>query len=252
MGKSFNTVTLISARVAGQPTYTPSYMNAGSDKPISAKCDVNVFQNIMNKKQVFKVTGWGKMADIMARSLSTGKELTIIGRLDSFKGRIWNAPDASGNITFVTNPDGTPKLIDKVGITIEKLDLGADSAKNIVEEINAGKRPLHFAVPGHADKLQWEQLCAQKNQEQYVQGSTTFGYAKVRVIEGTTPVNNTVVNNAQTNVGTAQFTANVNSQVINPTPPQVQVNGQNMGYAIQPPNTAPAAPAVQSGAQLVA
>jgi len=246
MGKSFNTVTLISARVAGQPTYTPSYMRAGSDKPINAKCDVNVFQNIMEKKHVFKITGWGKMADVMARSLSTGKELTIVGRLDSFKGRIWNAPDATGNITFITNPDGTPKLIDKIGITIEKLDLGADSAKNIVEEINAGKRPLNFAVPGHAEKLQWEQICAQKNQEQYVQGSATFGYAKVRVIEGTTPINNIVANNvAQPNTGTAQFTANVNQQVVNPAPPQVQVNGQSMGYAVQAPN-------VQAGAPLVA
>jgi single-stranded DNA-binding protein len=234
MGKSFNTVTLVSARVAGQPTYTPSYMKAGVEKPISAKCDVNVYQNIMGKKHMFKVTGWGKMADVMARSLSTGKELTIVGRLDSFQGHVWNAPDGTGNRSFKTNPDGTAIMVTKIGITIEKLDLGVDSAKNVIEEINAGKRPLHFAVPGHAEKLQWEQMCAQKNAEQYVAGAVVFGYAKVWTIPGTTPVNNTVANN----VGTAQFTANVNSQVVNPAnpaPPQVQVNGQNMGYAVQQP-----------------
>jgi hypothetical protein len=247
-GKSI--ANLVGARVAGMAIYTPGYLKAGQEKPVPAKCDVNVTVNVKTRKHSFKVTGWGGMADIMARGCAVGKELTIIGRLDSYKGRVWMAPDANNNINYFTNSDGTPFLTTKVGITIETLHFGADSKKCIVDEINTGKRPLNYAVPGSGEEQQWLQMCATKNAELYVQGSQMFGYAKVRVLDGTTPVPAQVANNT----GTAQFAANVNQQVVNaPVKPlesaklynangqevdatgtlitPVVIAGQKMGYA---------------------
>ncbi len=224
---------LTGARIAGQATFTPSYQKPGSDKPIPSKCDVNVTVNVRQRKHTFKITGWGKMAEIMARGCAVGKELTVDGRLDSYRGNCWLPPDAAGNINFVANADGTPLKITKVGITVEDIHFGADSKKLIAEEVNAGLRPLNYAVPGSVEQTQWLQMCATKNNEQYVPGNATFGYAKVRIIEGTTLVNPAVAQNAVQ--GAAQFANNVQQQVVNPAVQPVVVHNQAMGYSVAPP-----------------
>jgi len=237
MGKAFNSVQIVAGRIAGAPTFTPSYLKPGSDKPIGPKCDVTIYQNIRDRKHTLKLTAWGGLAIALARGGATGKELTIAGRIDSYMGCTWYAPDAQGNMNFVTNPDGSPLLTNKIGITVEKLDFGNDSAKTIVEEINAGARPLNYAVPGHAEEVQWKQMCAQRNAEQYVPNNPTFGFAKCYVPDGVSIVAAPVAANAAAgNAGTAQFAQNVAAQkvapiVAAPVKPVV-VHNQNMGYAV--------------------
>ena len=252
MRNAVNVTTFAGARIAGVATYTPSHIKAGMQKPISAKAEFNIYQNAGDKKFQFRVTAWGKMADVVARSGAAGKEVTIIASVGSFEARVW-MPMPDGSRQFVVKPDGTPLTTQKVGFTIQQLVFGADSAKTIAEEIAMGKRQPGWNIAGHADNIAWKNTCAQRNAEQYVQGSAVFGLAKVFLPEGAQIVANTVANNvANSVIPTNGYTAPVtgaatqyvaNPSAVNATIPAtpvgggyvapVIVNGQNMGMPVQ-------------------
>lgn len=272
-GNGANTATLIGCRIAGAPTYAPAHINQGG-KQISAQCTFNVFQNIRGKRMVFNITAWGKMADSIARGGATGKEVTIIASLNSYKGRVWLPTQQGMQPQFVTLPDGSPMQIDKIGFTIENLSWGADSAKTIQEEIMTGLRPQGWNDPTQAGHAQWQQECARRNAIQFQPGMEFFGYAKVRQVQGQIVANN-VATQGQPQAGTAtQYQANPNAVAgAMPAQPQgagyqqnagggnqagwsgqtqpqgqVQVNGVNMGYAM-PQNQAPVQPQGQTPVQ---
>lgn len=253
MRNAANVSTFNGARIAGVATYTPNHIMPGGQKPNGAKAEFNIFQNAGKKKFVFRITAWGKMADVIARSGSVGKEVSIIASVGSYEARVWLInPD--GSRQFVTKPDGNPLLTTKVGFTIQSLTFGADSAKTIADEIALGKRPANWNAAGHADQVAWKNLCATKNAEQYVPGAVTFGLANVFLPPGAQIVQPQVVNNTAT--GTAQFAGNtiavgaaIPGQVPIIPPQNVMVNGQNMGYAMPPAQTVvPITPIPQTGA----
>lgn len=239
--KSINMATFISARIAGTPNYVPAHIPAGGNKPIRQRCEFSVYQNINDKSSRFRITAFGKMADVLAKSGATGKEVTLITKINSYPGRI-PLTDAQGNTQFVTDPStGQPLTIEKTGFVLDRLSFGADSDKTVAEEIQAGKRPQFWNINGHQDAMTWKQVCQNRNAEVYQQGSTVFGFAKVSIPQGAQIVDPNTINNAATqfvgntsavNAGFANVAAAVvnPATVVNPANP-VMVNGQNMGFA---------------------
>jgi len=267
---SENFAHFTSARVAGPATYTPPYNQNG--KFFRQKATMNVYQNYNGKRSVFRVTAFGKLADVVAKSCPAGKEVHITGRLNSYDGRVF-VRDANGNSMPLTYQDGSAITTSKVGVTADTILLGNDSAKQIANEISSGMRPAYWNVPGHQDAAEWDRVKASRNSTKFQIGANMFGFAAVGPIpQGAQAVDPNTVNNAATqggptpqsnqnagtaqagftpqqNVGTAQAGfAQPNQAVGNPgqvqtgfqnasnpaAPPQpVNVNGQNMGYAYQ-------------------
>ena len=269
-----NSVQMMGCRIAGSPNYTPAYVKTGGDpnKPIQAQCKFAVYMNVRNRKMKFDITAWGKMADIIARSGATGKEITIFAEMNSYKGRVWlPTPDGQPR-QHVTLADGQPLLIDKVGFTIRQMHWGPDSAKTIQEEIMAGKRPQGWNDPTSPGKQQWMQICADRNRQQYQAGMNQFGYARVTMPTNGQVVEGNIANNAQgggyNQIGQAQMQPQQNmqqnmqnqqvggyqqpnqqiqpQQQMQPNQP-VNINGQHMGYAM--PNQQQAQPMQNGGYQ---
>lgn len=243
-------VNFTGVRAAGNPVYVPAYIQNGTGKQIRQMATVNVYHNTGQKTDSkFKLTGWGKMADIMARSITGGKKLTVWCTANTFRGQVPTPGLQPGQpLTFVTGADGQPITVEKIGFTIEDIDFGVDSAKTITEEIQAGIRPAFWSTLGHADNVAWLALCKQRNDAQYIQGNAKFGYADVRMPNGTVIDPATIVSNRQAaaNPAVNTGTAAVNTpgfQGVDPNSGQVVVNNQNMGYPAnggQPAVNAPA------------
>lgn len=236
---SLNNVTFVAARVAGAPSYTPQYVPAGGDvnKPNRAMCTFKVFQNINGKPSKFAITAFGKMADVIARSAATGKELTLFCECHSYQGKIPVPNTAPGApLNFITGQDGQAILVEKTGFILRRIHFGADSDKTVQTEIQNGQRPALWNVAGHADNLAWKTVCQQRNALEYRADMTNFGYAIVRQPNGQ-------IVSAAVNVSTPaagfQGTAQYNAAPVVPAAP-VNVNGVNMGY--QTPAVAPVAP----------
>ncbi len=224
--------TIIAARIAGRPTYTPAHTVPGVDKPRSAKIEFNVFKNRGEKKLVFRVTAWGGMADAIARGGAVGKEITLMAEIIPFEGRVW-MPLPDGSHQFVTKPDGTPLMQWKTGYTIMDMNWGADSAKSIANEIAQGLRPAGWNQVGTPDHQAWLQICANRNAAKFQQGMVTFEYANVNIAnlpQGAVITSGVVANNVAAQQAPVQQA---------PVQQQVVVNGQPMGYAMPGANTQP-------------
>lgn len=252
---SFNTATFVGLRIAGNPTYVPSHINANG-KLVQSMCTFTAYQNLNGKPNRFRFTAWGGMADALARAGSVGKEITIQSEIRSFQGQVVQQ-DAQGKPYFVQNAQGQALEVEKTGFEVKGVKLGEDSRKTIDKEIQEGIRGAYWQVPGTQDEANWRALCKQRNEAQFDVNSPWFGYAQVRM-----PKNGQVVDakayRAQqngSNAGTAQFAGNMQAvgQVMNPNPapaPQYQqapqqyqqagqpqpvmVHGQNMGYPMAP------------------
>jgi len=237
--KSFNSATLVAARIAGSPNYVPAHIIPGGQKPLRQRCEFSVFQNVNDKTSKFKITAFGKMADVIAKSGATGKELTIIAKINSFQGRV-PTTDAQGNTQFAINPStGQPLTIEKTGFILESLSFGADSNKTIADEIQTGMRPPGWNIIGHADAEIWKNVCGQRNAQVFQNGQPMFGFARVSIPQGAQIVDPATINNMNTNYAgntgtvTSGFQQSGIAAVVAPINPvqPVIVNGQNMGQA---------------------
>lgn len=220
-GKGFNNVNLFNCRIAGPATYIPAHTKPGAAKAIDAQANFTVYQNIRDRKMEFRVTAWGKMADIIARGGATGKQIHLECSIHSYRKRVWLPTPNGAQRQFVTLADGQPLMETAVGFTLEHMTFGVDSAKTIQEEIQSGFRPIGWNDPTQPGYQEWRNRCAQNNAIEFQQGMTQFGYAKVATPEGVVAPksygNN--FNNGQ-NTGAAQ---------------QYQQPQQNQGYQ-QPQN----------------
>jgi len=245
-------------RIAGMPVYTPSVVVNG--KTINAKTELTIIENDGEKKNSFRITGWGKQAENLAKGGAVGKAITIFGRLSTYKGRVW-LDMGNGNRQPVQSPQGGDLLITKTGITLERLDWGADSGKTIAQEIqdfqNSGGsmgRPPMWQIPGSPDNQTWKNICAARKATEFQPGSTHFGYAEVRIPNGAqvappTQSGNQYANNGGHQGGFQAGQPNNNGAAQYGNPPQqpatqqggfqgaannqqVQYGGQNMGQAM--------------------
>jgi hypothetical protein len=160
-------------------TYIPGYNKNG--QTINACARISAFVNGKNERSdVFTFTAWGKLADIMAKSLSPGKEFHCDARPESYDGRVFD-----GNRNVMLKEDGTPLMTRKVSFRITGgVIFGAESNKQISDEIAAGKRPANWNVENHADQALWRQILAGRTALTY-QGGDTYGYATVHKTSGT-------------------------------------------------------------------
>jgi len=258
---SYNHVSFIGARVAGAPTYTPAHVGADG-KNIRQMCTFSIYQNINGKPSRFRVTAWGKMADVVARSCAAGKELMIEAETHSYKGKIPVPNQAQGApLTFVLDGQNQPIMVEKTGFVLRKLLFGNDSNKQIAFEIQNGMRPPLWNVNGNPDEVAWKNVCNQRNACQFTPGQTQFGYAQVRLPVGQL-VDPAVFNKpaagaytAPVNTGTAQTNGfqgvtaapaklyNAQGAEIDVQGNPVIVNGAQMGFAapLKPAETVVAA-----------
>lgn len=247
-GRGFNSVNLTNCRVAGNPTYIPAHTKAGAAKVTQAQTNFTVFQNIWNKKHEFKITAWGKMADAIAKGAPTGKQLFLECSLHTYRGRVWLPTPPGAERQFVLRGDGQPLTETKVGLTLERMIFGVDSAKTIQEEIQTGFRPVGWNDPSQPGYQTWRNICVQNNALTFQQGMTRFGYATVQLPNGQITYSNTNQNQnqgqattgfqgAQPNTGFQGAQPNTQTYGAQPQTPQHNqgnaqyVNGEYVGQA---------------------
>jgi hypothetical protein len=255
--------TILNCRVAGAPNYYPAYIPQNGNKPVRQRCEVAVYENDGDKTNTFRVTAFGKMADIVARSCGTGKQLGLALKTHTFDGKValpGGQPGTPPN--FVIGQDGQPITIKKTGHIIMDISFGADSEKQEVSEIKGGFRPAMWNVKGHPDHQTWKDICAQRNSIEYQPGMTSFGYANVLKPNGQVISSQQLQGMNQQYAGNPQAVGNgfagMNQQngygpaqrPVQQTPPQqnswgqqpsanpVFLHGQNVGFA--PNNATPA------------
>jgi len=238
--------TFVNVRVAGAPVFTPPYISATSKdgKPTQAKVEFTVFDNSRkNKRSDFRITAWGKAAETIARNVTTGKTFSFMRcTVESYQAKVWQ-PETNPNVKrkFYQLPDGTPLTQTKIGFTVKEFTFGKDGSTMELEEIAKWKtsggaegRPLCWNVRNTQDEKIWLAIRATKNDEQYVHGKPTFGYAKVKIPDGATVVNMNTTGTAQmqvANQGTFAMPVNQGS----PNPQMVQQAAQPQPVYTQQP-----------------
>ena len=154
----------------------------------------NAGANMEGRKTFMRLVVWngkncvaGKgLADIFAKCVSVGKEISCNVRIESFDKRIFinGQPvlDAQGN-TITTQAHNF--------IFEDKLIFGDDSNKVILGEtsrwngaINFDSRPTLWNVAGHADQAAWANTVVPKRMEVEYNGGNIYGYARVIIPEG--------------------------------------------------------------------
>jgi len=169
-------MTGIGLRVAGQSTYRPAYYKNGERVSQSLKFAAYL-NGQRDRTDRFSFTLWGKGADVGARSLSPGKEFHCFCTPQSFQGRVY---DEHGQVMLL--PTGEARTTLRTAFVINRIVFGADSDKQIQQEIQAGIRPPHWNTdPGQ--KEIWRQFLIQKSQKVW-DGGPTFEHAKVIVPAG--------------------------------------------------------------------
>ena len=191
--------------------YFPEHMNA-TGKRVNAHWEGQFFVNQLGytdsegvfhepKNLPVRITAWngrnakdGKgLADIFAKCVSVGKELSAVLRMDHYQKRLYisNVPQ--------TDHNGQPILIPAYGFLIKSdLQWGNDSANVVATEVanwnaangqaNFYSRPPQWDVQGTAGNEAWKAVVKQRMATLFG-GETTYGYARVMIPEGATIVN---------------------------------------------------------------
>lgn len=173
--------------------YTPAYSKNGVN--ISAKLEINAFMNMPGKQnngegpldQIIKLTTWGKLADICAKSMSPGKEFNCNAKMHIFDKRVFMPSLAIGTPgTPVLKADGSPLMTKGISFTISELTFGEESNKHISREIAAAVRPMGWNVAGSQEAQQWKDILIARQAVQFDPNSPTgtFGYATIRMPSG--------------------------------------------------------------------
>jgi len=170
-------------------TYIPAHSKNGVN--VSQRLLISAYQNIASRanggdgrSEAIPFTIWGKGADVLALCLTPGKEFTCFADLHIYQGRVYtpSAPGVDG--TPITLQDGTPLTTKKFSFTIRQFDLGNDSHKHIMREIQAQVRGEKFWMQGHPDYENFRALLKARMSVQFDPNSPTFGFARIRLPQG--------------------------------------------------------------------
>ncbi len=160
--------------------YTPAHTKPDG-KNVRARLQIPTLVNIYGKKDPdsFRLVAWGALADMFAKNLSQGKEMTFICDSSSYWGNVYNNANQQ-----ISQPDGAALQVRMQSFVIREFAWGGDSRRTEDEEINAGmvtgegRRPAQWNIPGSQDNLTWKALMERRKQIFY-NGGDKFGYAKV-------------------------------------------------------------------------
>lgn len=160
--------------------YTPAHIRPDG-KAVSARLVIPVLVNEYGKNDPdsYRLVAWGALADMFAKNLSKGKEMTFFADGSSYWGNVFYA---DGN--QVLQGDGSALQTRQTSFTIRGFLWGADSNNTITEETlgamksGEGRRPAQWNQPGSPDNQVWKQLLERRKQSFY-QGGERFGYARV-------------------------------------------------------------------------
>lgn len=192
-GRAISILTFIGAnlRVAGEMTFVPAHFANG--KINNAKVTIPVQSNRRRgeneKKYTFSLTAWGKLAETCCKSLPRGKAIDVRCEPTTFSKKLFRFDQQRGVAVPVLDAQGQQvEAPNFVGFTIREIIFGEESAKRIGEEIQEGKRPANWNVPGHPDYQMWlDRLKARQaavfNPQTMVNGSK-FGFARVLIPQG--------------------------------------------------------------------
>lgn len=196
MGRAYSLMTcsFIGARVAGTLTYVPAHINNGKD--VSARCIIPIYCNSnkgtdprsgeKGRSDSFKLVAWDKLADICCRSLPVGKALDVVTRPQSYMGRLF---DQNGQPRV--DVAGTPITVEKTSFVILEINFGEESSKTIDEEVQTGRRPIHWNVRNHPDYDLWLTILKNRQLKTW-DGSEKFEFARVSIPQGQNIVLKTV------------------------------------------------------------
>lgn len=196
MSRSYSVIgqtPLMCVRVAGELQYIPEHVDSAGKKS-SAQCNFSVYANgkkrkdgSEGRKDTFRLTAWGKLADACARGLHAGMAIDVLGKLQSYKARVW-VVDASGNRVPMQDAAGQPVMQTKVGLTIEDFQFAEENSKFIADEISKGRRPQFWNVTGHQHFAAYKKALQDKvaAKQMYTPGMTKFGFANVYTPPGAT------------------------------------------------------------------
>ncbi len=175
--------------------YYPAYQNAkGEDK--SARLTIPVLVNIRNQEKPsnMQITAWGKMADVCAKALSPGREISFVVEPRQYD----SVYKIKGQVVEI---NGQTLKLTGYSYNLKSINFGSESASFIANDIAKGIRGADWFKPGHPDA---DALAARRkviNGMAYEPGSAVFCYATVGGAKSQTqtPVNQTPVNQAPVN-----------------------------------------------------
>jgi len=187
--RSMIDIMAVCIRAADVPTYYAAHSKNGNN--VSQRLTVRMAVNKPGKQnegkgtvQYINLTFWGKMADVAARSIGKGKELSCGLDLNVYKGKAYH----KGNPVFVPGDNGQPEqlMIEKVGFELElgKLIFGADGDAQIAREIQEKQRPVGWDVAGSPAAAAWKAQLDIRNNVPFNPALATFGHAKVVLASG--------------------------------------------------------------------
>lgn len=184
---SENSISLFNVRVSSQTTFIPAHFKNG--KRVQARIIIPVMTNShrgtdqrtgeAGRKDNFKLILWGQRALTAAKSCSIGKELDVIGELNSYRAPVYNA---DGSLRL----DNTGKSIEitKYSVRVNRIIFGDESPKFIANEIQSGKRPADYNIAGSAGYNAWMAQLTARKALKYTGLGDTYGYARVSVPAG--------------------------------------------------------------------
>jgi len=128
--------------------YTPAHSKNGAN--IRQRLQVNAYLNEVTrggneKSNALSLTAWDKGADILAICLTPGKMFTAFADLDIYQAPVYD------NNQKVIGSNGQPLMRKAFGYTIRRFDLGNDSFKHIMNEIQNNLRGVNWWCKGTPD-----------------------------------------------------------------------------------------------------
>jgi len=181
MSKTLQFSVFTNLRLASE-FYTPAHSKNGVN--VSQRLQVNAYLNenrrgsAEDKSEAISLTAWGKGADILAWTLTPGKEFTVFADLNVYK-----APVYHNNQPVSIN--GEVLMRKAYGYTIRRFDLGNDSFKHIMDEIQRGARGVNWWVKGSPDaqnfKATLDARMAQVGTFNAQANAQSFGFANVKL-----------------------------------------------------------------------
>lgn len=168
----------INVRVIGNDKtkmlYTPAHTKPDG-KNVRARLNIPVLANVRgkDKPQSFRLIAWGGLADLFAKALAKGKEMTFFAVANPYWANVYNNAGVQ-----ITQPDGTALQVMSMNFEIKDFLWGKDSKATLDFEIANGLRPADWNIMGSPGNATWKSILATRKVAFYG-GGDVFGYAKV-------------------------------------------------------------------------